>query len=512
MRIISVVLFFFLLRISASLGQAPTDGLIAFYSFNGDAQDASGNDHNGIVHGATATTDRFGQPGKALHFYNAWIEVPDTPTFRPYNFTYAFWFNLDGDHAPNFICKPRAAGQEPTFGIWLRSWTIQSYVTRPQQETYLRSPLWIPCPGQWHHLAVSADYTTREFSVWVDGHQFAQVPLNVVQVYGNQPWIFGAAKTDHNLLAFLYGKLDDLRMYNRPLRGIEIWALASDRPGGVPLSSDWMQVAPPGGRYVILQSETNGVPNNRPRKIELSSQAPLWQRPWFVFTCLALLFGFSFLTLRLRYRQKERLRYLELEKWKALETERGRIARDLHDDLGSGLSAINLLSEVARQKSAGSPVDEEIRQLASASYDLSVRMREIIWMVSARNDRLDYLISYLGNYVVEHFEHAPIELNLRLPKDIPLTLLGGEQRRALFQVVKEALLLIASEPEVRHLWVSFQLQNLFEVLLEWDGCIEQGASEQTIHFQALLKKFREFGGSFSTYAGPPKQWRFSLQV
>ena len=494
-------------------GQIPSDGLLAYYPFDGDAWDSSGNGHHGIVHGATPATDRFGKPNAALYFYNAWVEIPDTSTLRPYNFTYTFWFNLKYDQSSFFICKPRGPGQEPTFGIWLRASSIQSYVTRPQQETYLRSPLWVACTGRWHHLAISADYTTREYAVWVDGRLFAQVPLNVTQEYGNQPWVIGAAKVDSNFNLFLYGRMDDLRLYNRALRKHEIYALASDRPGGKPQPPDWMHEAPAAGRYVILESETDGVPNSRPRKIELSDQAPLWQRPWFVLTGLSLLFGLCFFALRLRHRQRERLRRLELNKWKALEAERGRIARDLHDDLGSGLSAISLLSEVARQKSAGGPVDEEMHQLAAASHDLSVRIREIIWMVSARNDRLDYLISYLGNYVVEHFEHSALELNLRLPDEIPPVLVGGEQRRALFQAVKEGLRIVAMQHDNRRLNVSFHLNSHLDVQIEWDGSTHLPAdSEQTTTFQQLIKKLRENGGGFSTNEGRPVQWQFRLPI
>lgn len=395
----------------------------------------------------------------------------------------------------------------------MRANSIQTYVTLPGGETYLKSPLWIPDKDAWHHIAVSGNYPSREYQIWVDGACFAQVALNVENTYDDQPWIIGAARQDNKLTAFLLGNLDDLRFYNRALGEAEIHALAAEYPGGKPVSSDWMRPALPDGRYVVLEAENNGVPNKRPRKIELTGQLPLWHRPWFVAVFLSILFGLFFGLLRLRQWQRERLRRLELDKWKTLEAERGRIARDLHDDLGSGLSAISLLSEVARQKSEDSPVDEEIRQLAAASHELSIKIREIIWMVSARNDRLDYLVSYLGNYVVERFEHSPVELNLRLPEAMPPTLMGGERRRALFQAVKEALHLVAAQRTGGSLLFAFSLNNAFEVLIEWDGGgIPAKEIEQATVFQQVVKKLIVLGGGFSSTIGTVVEWRFSLPV
>lgn len=303
-------------------------------------------------------------------------------------------------------------------------------------------------------------------------------------------------------------------MYGRALGQADIRALASENVGGLPVSSDWAFEQPPAGKYLITQSEYNGVTDDHIRQIELTGLAPLPQRPWFMLSGLVGLFGLVFLFLRLRYRQRERLRRLELENWKALEAERGRIARDLHDDLGSGISAISLLSEVARQKSEGGPVDEEIRQLASASHDLSVRIREIIWMISARNDRLDYLVSYFGNYVVELFENSSIELNLRLPEaPLPPHLVGGEQRRALFHAFKEALHLVATQTGATQLECSFHLNGKFEVRVEFTGGnLSLENTPKTALFRQLVKKWRETGGHFSATDGPTAQLRFGLAV
>ena len=64
---------------------APTDSLVAYYPFNGNANDESGNGNNGIVHSATLTTDKFGQADKAYSFdgLSSYIEIPDASSLQP---------------------------------------------------------------------------------------------------------------------------------------------------------------------------------------------------------------------------------------------------------------------------------------------------------------------------------------------------------------------------------------------------------------------------------------------
>ena len=80
----------------------PTNGLVAWYPFNGNANDESGSGNNGTVYGATLTTDRFGNSGKA-YFFNTipcYIDLPEISTElgKPgNNATYSMWFKGNSD-------------------------------------------------------------------------------------------------------------------------------------------------------------------------------------------------------------------------------------------------------------------------------------------------------------------------------------------------------------------------------------------------------------------------------
>ncbi len=159
--------------------------------------------------------------------------------------------------------------------------------------------------------------------------------------------------------------------------------------------------------------------------------------------------------MRRAYRQKQRLaaqqEELQSAAIKRLESERKvvvlnahlegqqrerlRIAEDLHDDFGSGLSKISLLSELAKKKS---PVSSELDKISGAAKDLLLKMSEIVWALNHHNDTLPNLAAYIRRYAVGFFEDSDIRCFFDIP-DLPAVHLSGERRRNVFLVVKETL-------------------------------------------------------------------------
>ena len=125
----------------------------------------------------------------------------------------------------------------------------------------------------------------------------------------------------------------------------------------------------------------------------------------------------------------------EIERIKAVlnarELERNRISKELHDDLGSGLTQIGLLSEVIKRKSIVE-IEKEIEKISKSSSQLIDNLSEIIWTMNPRHDLLESLIVYLRTYSIEYFENANIDFSITIPDQIP------EVRRNIFLVVKES--------------------------------------------------------------------------
>ncbi|HSU28724.1 MAG TPA: 7TM diverse intracellular signaling domain-containing protein, partial [Chitinophagaceae bacterium] len=128
----------------------------------------------------------------------------------------------------------------------------------------------------------------------------------------------------------------------------------------------------------------------------------------------------------------------ELAVYKAQQEERERISADMHDELGSGMTAIRLMSEIARNKmKENTPV--EIEKISHSANDVLNKMNAIIWSMNSGNDTLDNLVSYIRSYALEYFENTPIECKVNTPGMVPMTEISGDKRRNIFLCVKETL-------------------------------------------------------------------------
>lgn len=128
----------------------------------------------------------------------------------------------------------------------------------------------------------------------------------------------------------------------------------------------------------------------------------------------------------------------ELAVYKAQQEERQRISADMHDELGAGMTAIRLMSEIARNKMKEStPV--EIEKISHSADEVLNKMNAIIWSMNSGNDTLDNLISYIRSYALEYFESTPIDCKVNTPETIEAKEITGDKRRNIFLCVKETL-------------------------------------------------------------------------
>lgn len=149
----------------------------------------------------------------------------------------------------------------------------------------------------------------------------------------------------------------------------------------------------------------------------------------------------------------------EIEKMNALQSERDRISIDMHDDLGSGLSSIKLISELLKKKHKDEETQNDLNQIVEYATELTSTMREMVWSLNPRNDRLDKFIYYVQQYAHQFFEPSGIQLHIDIPSDIPETTLNGFVRRNLFLCIKEIFNNIIKHSEANKVRVTLQLNN-----------------------------------------------------
>jgi len=128
----------------------------------------------------------------------------------------------------------------------------------------------------------------------------------------------------------------------------------------------------------------------------------------------------------------------KLEKQKTIVQERNRISADLHDDFGSNLSEIFLLSDIVTRETKTVEANNAAIKIADNSRHLLEGLGEIIWALNSNNDYLESMVSYIRRYAAEYFENSTVILKINTPVNLPRTQISAEHRRNIFYAVKEA--------------------------------------------------------------------------
>jgi signal transduction histidine kinase len=170
----------------------------------------------------------------------------------------------------------------------------------------------------------------------------------------------------------------------------------------------------------------------------------------------------------------------------------------MHDDLGSGLSTIRLLSEVAKQKLRGEKPPEEIDKIVHSSSELTEKMSEIVWALNSQNDTLESLIAYIRAYAMKYSEEIQLDCKVSMPEKIPLANLSGEQRRNIFLCVKESLHNIVKHAGATHIEINFLLNTNFRIEIHDNGKgIDLNSLRQFGNgLKNMQSRMKTIGGSF----------------
>jgi signal transduction histidine kinase len=196
------------------------------------------------------------------------------------------------------------------------------------------------------------------------------------------------------------------------------------------------------GRYVLrYQAMTPaGQPCGEVRSLSLVVLPPVWQRDWFIALCGILAAGAALGLVRFVWWRRARREIARLQQQAALEAERTRIARDIHDDLGSTLAQISMLSQSVDPGTASvSELVDNLTTINRAAKEMTQAMDEIVWAVNPRNDRLDRLVSFLASHAHGFLASAGIESVFDNPEPVPEWLVSAPTRHNLFMAFKEAL-------------------------------------------------------------------------
>jgi signal transduction histidine kinase len=199
----------------------------------------------------------------------------------------------------------------------------------------------------------------------------------------------------------------------------------------------------------------------------------------------------------LRTQNQLQLYEKEIAVYKAQQEERQRISEDMHDELGSGMTAIRLLSEIARNKmKENTPV--EIEKISSSADDVLNKMNAIIWSMNSGNDTLDNLISYIRSWSLEYYDNLPVSCKVITPEIIPDIEIMGEKRRNIFLCIKESLNNILKHSMATQVIISIEVNHSIKIKITDNGV---GIDLENIRqfgngLKNISQRMKTIGGTF----------------
>jgi signal transduction histidine kinase len=248
---------------------------------------------------------------------------------------------------------------------------------------------------------------------------------------------------------------------------------------------------------------------NSPDDVTVLSQPSWWTLPRML-ALLALLLVFLVViviwntqlrrqveqrTAQLHHEIRERER---LERQAALETERSRIARDLHDDLGSSLTEISVLASTGQLPQSGGPTSQStlFQSIGTRARGLIAALDVIVWAVDPEDNSLQSLADYLTGYTNDFFSHTQIACRFKVPVSFPPITLEGRVRHDLLMAVKESLNNVVRHAEATELEFRLAVVNdRLEIDIADNGKgIATGADSGGHGLKNLSARLKKLGG------------------
>jgi signal transduction histidine kinase len=274
----------------------------------------------------------------------------------------------------------------------------------------------------------------------------------------------------------------------------------------------------PHGHYTfqVLACNEDGVWNEQGASLGVTVLPPFWQTWWFLSASTLCLLGFIVGSVHYVSTQRLQRQLATLRQQEALEKERARIARDLHDQLGANLTQVALLGEMAESdKNAPNEVEAHARQISQTARETTRALDEIVWTVNPSNDTLDGLLNYLCKYAQEYLALAGLRYRLDVPAQLPVTPISPEVRHNVFLAAKEAVNNVVKHAHASSVWLRLSLEpDCFVLEIEDNGRGLTTADEKKGRngLRNMRKRLEDVGGRFETGAGSQGGTRVRLLV
>lgn len=224
---------------------------------------------------------------------------------------------------------------------------------------------------------------------------------------------------------------------------------------------------------------------------------PWWATWWFrmaVAGALALGAWLGFRSYVQRRLRQERVRF---EREQAVLRERERIASDMHDDLGAGLSGLKLRSEMALRVEKDPAKRELLASLAGTAGELIGSMRQMIWAMDEGQSTVHDLLAYANSYARAQCAQHGLAIEVRIATGMPDAQLSAQQRRNVFLVIKEALHNAVKHAQASRITLTATWEQGLSIAIADDGIGLPKAADAGMGngMRNMRKRMQEVGGT-----------------
>jgi len=245
------------------------------------------------------------------------------------------------------------------------------------------------------------------------------------------------------------------------------------------LDADWVDAGtrraahygtlPPGDySFHVMACNNKGEWNGTSAGMTFTLQRHFYQTSWFLIPAVAGVIGVVVFAVRKRVTARYRRQLARLEQQNAIERDRARIAKDIHDDVGAGLTQITLLTELARREPERT--GRHLDRIAGSARQLTRAMDEIVWAVDPRHDTLTGLMDYISAYAEDFLHTARIPCRMDFPVTLPVARVEAELRHNLFLALKETLNNVVKHAQATEVWLRLRIgPETFTLIVEDNG-------------------------------------------
>ena len=259
---------------------------------------------------------------------------------------------------------------------------------------------------------------------------------------------------------------------------------------------------PPGAyHFHVTACNEDGVWNETGSTLDITVLPQFWQT--WTFRVAAIIFILGFVAAIVRYISTQKLhRQLQLLKQReALERERARIARDLHDQLGANLTQVALLGEMAEaDKDSPGEIESHARQISQTARETTGALDEIVWAINPANDTLEGLANYACKHAQEYFALAGLRCRAEVPAQLPAVPIPPEVRHNVFLAFKEAVHNVVKHAQATEARIRLRLEpDKFILDIEDNGKGISGSDEKQTRngLRNMKKRMEDIHGQFS---------------